>query len=167
MIYDLRRSVDLRWLFDPVLHSSLDDLVSTETNLKGREPDKYCFADFLDLQIWKEWFRERTMTSCSLVNWLQGQIMARGLEKPVWSIPLPWGPGSISDDATPPLGVKVNSIWQKSLDNLHDSRAIISLFPYLTRSWSKGGQFTEECEARDNLQPPRSKSVRMIWNVSG
>ena len=27
MIYDLKRSVDLRWLFDPVLHSSLDDLV--------------------------------------------------------------------------------------------------------------------------------------------
>ena len=26
-IYDLKRSVDLRWLFDPVLHSSLDDLV--------------------------------------------------------------------------------------------------------------------------------------------
>ena len=29
MIYDLKRSVDLRWLFDPVLHSSLDDLVSS------------------------------------------------------------------------------------------------------------------------------------------
>ena len=28
MIYDLNRSLDLRWLFDPVLHSSLDDLVS-------------------------------------------------------------------------------------------------------------------------------------------
>ena len=27
MIYDLKRSVDLRRLFDPVLHSSLDDLV--------------------------------------------------------------------------------------------------------------------------------------------
>ena len=27
MIYDLKRSVDLRWLFDPVLHSSFDDLV--------------------------------------------------------------------------------------------------------------------------------------------
>ena len=27
MIYDLKRSVDLRGLFDPVLHSSLDDLV--------------------------------------------------------------------------------------------------------------------------------------------
>ena len=27
MIYDLKRSVDLRWLFDPVLHSSSDDLV--------------------------------------------------------------------------------------------------------------------------------------------
>ena len=27
MIYDLKRSVDLRWLFDRVLHSSLDDLV--------------------------------------------------------------------------------------------------------------------------------------------
>ena len=26
-IYDLKRSADLRWLFDPVLHSSLDDLV--------------------------------------------------------------------------------------------------------------------------------------------
>ena len=26
MIYDLKRSVDLRWLFDLVLHSSLDDL---------------------------------------------------------------------------------------------------------------------------------------------
>ena len=34
------------------------------------------------------------------------------------------------------------------------TKAIISLFPYLIRSWSKGGQFTEECEAR-NLQPPR------------
>ena len=30
MIYDLKRSVDLRWLFDPVLHSSLDDLVSNK-----------------------------------------------------------------------------------------------------------------------------------------
>ena len=27
MIYDLKRSVDPRWLFDPVLHSSFDDLV--------------------------------------------------------------------------------------------------------------------------------------------
>ena len=27
MIYDLKLSVDLKWLFDPVLHSSLDDLV--------------------------------------------------------------------------------------------------------------------------------------------
>ena len=27
MIYDLKRSVDLRWLFDPLLHSSLHDLV--------------------------------------------------------------------------------------------------------------------------------------------
>ena len=27
IIYDLKRSVDLRLLFDPVLHSSLDDLV--------------------------------------------------------------------------------------------------------------------------------------------
>ena len=27
IIYDLKRSVDLRWLFDPVLHWSLDDLV--------------------------------------------------------------------------------------------------------------------------------------------
>ena len=27
MIYDLKRFVDLRWLFGPVLHSSLDDLV--------------------------------------------------------------------------------------------------------------------------------------------
>ena len=27
MIYDLKRSVHLRWLFDPVLHSSSDDLV--------------------------------------------------------------------------------------------------------------------------------------------
>ena len=29
MIYDLKRSVGLRWLIDPVLHSSFDDLVST------------------------------------------------------------------------------------------------------------------------------------------
>ena len=28
MIYDLKRYVGLRWLFDPVLHSSLDDIVS-------------------------------------------------------------------------------------------------------------------------------------------
>ena len=28
MIYDLKRSVDLRWLLDPVLYSSLGDLVS-------------------------------------------------------------------------------------------------------------------------------------------
>ena len=27
IIYDLKRSLDQRWLFDPVLHSSLDDLV--------------------------------------------------------------------------------------------------------------------------------------------
>ena len=27
MIYDLKRFEDLRWLFDPVQHSSLDDLV--------------------------------------------------------------------------------------------------------------------------------------------
>ena len=27
MIYDLKRCVDLRWLLDPLLHSSLDDLV--------------------------------------------------------------------------------------------------------------------------------------------
>ena len=30
MIYDLRRSLDLRWLFDPVLHLSLQKI-----NLKG------------------------------------------------------------------------------------------------------------------------------------
>ena len=30
MIYDLKRSVDLRWFFDTVLHSSLDDLVRRE-----------------------------------------------------------------------------------------------------------------------------------------
>ena len=29
MIYDLKRSVDLRLLFDPVLHSPLDDLIIT------------------------------------------------------------------------------------------------------------------------------------------
>ena len=35
MIYDLKRSVDLRWLYDPVLHSSLDDLVKkTLTNYR-------------------------------------------------------------------------------------------------------------------------------------
>ena len=28
MNFDLKRSVDLRWFFDPVLHSSLDDLVN-------------------------------------------------------------------------------------------------------------------------------------------
>ena len=27
MIYDLKRSINLRWLFDPMLHWSLDDLV--------------------------------------------------------------------------------------------------------------------------------------------
>ena len=27
MIYDLKRSLDLRFLLDPMLHSSLDDLV--------------------------------------------------------------------------------------------------------------------------------------------
>ena len=31
MIYDLIRSVNLKWLFDPVLHSSLDDFVSGKT----------------------------------------------------------------------------------------------------------------------------------------
>ena len=31
MIYDLKGSVNLRWLFDPVLHSSLDDLVFLQT----------------------------------------------------------------------------------------------------------------------------------------
>ena len=34
MIYDLKRSVDLRWSFDPVLHSSLDDLVCIQSNQK-------------------------------------------------------------------------------------------------------------------------------------
>ena len=33
MIYDLKRSVDLRGLFDPVLHSSLDDLVICHTEV--------------------------------------------------------------------------------------------------------------------------------------
>ena len=36
MIYDLKRSVDLcRWLFDPVLHSFLDDLVKIWRELLG------------------------------------------------------------------------------------------------------------------------------------
>ena len=30
MIYDIKRSVDLRRLFDPVLHSSLDDLLTLD-----------------------------------------------------------------------------------------------------------------------------------------
>ena len=32
--YDLKRSVDLRWLFDPVLHSSSNDLVVQDGELK-------------------------------------------------------------------------------------------------------------------------------------
>ena len=91
-------------------------------------------------------------------------MMDRGIEKPVWRIPLPWGPGSTSDNTTPPLGVQVNFILQNSLDNLHDSKAIISLLSYLTRSWSKGGQFTEECEAR-NLQPPRCRLTEVYLLV--
>ena len=40
MIYDLKRSVDLRWLFDPVLHSYLDGhvmiiMIIMRTNLKS------------------------------------------------------------------------------------------------------------------------------------
>ena len=33
VIYDLKGSVDLRGLFDPVLHSSLDDLVICHTEV--------------------------------------------------------------------------------------------------------------------------------------
>ena len=35
MIYDLKRSIHLRWLFDPVLHSSLDDLVFYRTRVRS------------------------------------------------------------------------------------------------------------------------------------
>ena len=34
MIFDLKRSVDLGRLFDPVLHSSLDDLVFNSRDLR-------------------------------------------------------------------------------------------------------------------------------------
>ena len=44
MIYDLERSVDLRWLFDPMLHSSLDDLVTIFfIALKCISPDSKSF----------------------------------------------------------------------------------------------------------------------------
>ena len=40
MIYDLKRSVDLRWLFDPVLYSSLDDLVRITLNKSAHHKKK-------------------------------------------------------------------------------------------------------------------------------
>ena len=40
MIYDLKRSVDIRWLFDPVLHSSLDDLVIMLYNDENGQEDR-------------------------------------------------------------------------------------------------------------------------------
>ena len=45
MIYDLKISVDLRRLFDPVLHSSLDDLVLFEPSIcyKNRAEQKRSF----------------------------------------------------------------------------------------------------------------------------
>ena len=39
VIYDLKRSIGLRWLFDPVLHSSLDDLVVLTKGAKVSEID--------------------------------------------------------------------------------------------------------------------------------
>ena len=39
LIYDLKWSLDLRWLFDPVLHSSLDDLVVLTKGAKVSEVD--------------------------------------------------------------------------------------------------------------------------------
>ena len=46
MIYDLIRPVDLRWLFDPVLYSSLDDLVLLVlTVLLCAFAAQYCVGD--------------------------------------------------------------------------------------------------------------------------
>ena len=40
MIYDLKRSVDQRWLFDPVLNSSLDDVVRITLNKSAHHKKK-------------------------------------------------------------------------------------------------------------------------------
>ena len=54
MIYDLKQSVDQRWLFYPVLHSCLDDLVQNQVNVEmvlhnlellGVDPDQSWVVD--------------------------------------------------------------------------------------------------------------------------
>ena len=50
MICDLKRSVDIRWLFDPVLHSSLADLVRTTLN-KSAYHKKKVLSGLTDFQV--------------------------------------------------------------------------------------------------------------------
>ena len=45
MIYDLKRSEDLRWLFEPVLHSSLDDLVCQAAGVTNQSNCSYGQVD--------------------------------------------------------------------------------------------------------------------------
>ena len=90
-------------------------------------------------------------------------MMERGIEKPVWRIPSPSGPGSTSDDATPPLGVQVNFILQNSLDNLHDSKAIISLF----RGGVKNCFFYFQSKGGGGSQPIQKILIRKKLILSG
>ena len=67
MIYDLKRSVNLRWLFDPVLHLSLDDLVVIIPNsfrrprhtFKGKE-----LAPWKNISLARSVERTSTAPSC-------------------------------------------------------------------------------------------------------
>ena len=49
MIYDLKTSADPRWLFDPVLHSSLDDLVLRICQLSEISWNEFTYKDIIHL----------------------------------------------------------------------------------------------------------------------
>ena len=91
MIYDLKLSVDLRWLFDLVLHVSLEDLVFSKfltssdkhhprlqnissSNLKIRVQSRGPFQNNLILfceQLWKESLYYRTISNAIQIGWFE------------------------------------------------------------------------------------------------
>ena len=79
MIYDLKRSVDLRRLFDPILHSSLDDRVSI-ADVDGEDR----VGNSL-LQIWKLRFGYKAKICSDFESkvWLK---LSRDFEAEVWSV---------------------------------------------------------------------------------
>ena len=71
MTYDLKRSIDLRWLFDPVLYSSLDDLVFVSFN---------CFTLCICSTILCRWWFWKVCPSFGRIS----QIF-QGTSKHLWS----------------------------------------------------------------------------------